>query len=209
MANHNAPARWTSQQAYAIAFVCLLLGLAIGYLARRSSAAGAPLAATPAVEQPLLNPEELAALANKEVQPLLQELKATPDDPALLRRIGDTYADRRQYVEAVKFYKPALKLRPADLEVRGDLAACYWYTGNAEAAIAEYELVLEQNPAHPATLYNMGMIRWESKRDYDGAVQAWERLLAANPNFPRKAQVQEFIAQAKQHSQGKQGMLPR
>ncbi|HEX6907785.1 MAG TPA: tetratricopeptide repeat protein, partial [Terriglobales bacterium] len=78
----------------------------------------------------------------------------------------------------------------------------YWYSGNADKAIAEFNQALKYNPTHPGTLFNMGVVKWQGKMDPAGAVQAWERLLQTNPNYQQKQQVLDLIAKAKQHAKG-------
>jgi len=41
--------------------------------------------------------------------------------------------------------------------------------------------------------------------DTQGAVEAWEQLLKQNPNHPRRADIEQMIARAKQHANLKPG----
>jgi len=34
---------------------------------------------------------------------------------------------------------------------------------------------------------NIGIIKWRGKKDVDGAVAAWEKVLQYHPDFPQKA----------------------
>jgi cytochrome c-type biogenesis protein CcmH/NrfG len=61
---------------------------------------------------------------------------------------------------------------------------------------------LKYRPNHPGTLFNLGVVRWQGKRDPKGAVQAWEELLQRNPDYQQKQQIQEYIARAKEHAKG-------
>ncbi len=40
-----------------------------------------------------------------------------------------------------------------------------------------------------------------SQGDREAAIAAWQKLLKTNPNHPKRAQVEELLAQAKQHSE--------
>jgi len=84
--------------------------------------------------------------------------------------------------------------------VRTDMGTAYWYTGNPDQAIAEFNRALKYNATHPGTLFNMGVVKWQGKMDPAGAVQAWEQLLQTNPNYQQKQQVLDLIAKAKQHA---------
>jgi tetratricopeptide (TPR) repeat protein len=210
MANDSKAASvWTSQQAYTMAVICLLLGGLAGYLLRGSSSpdlqdnpAAAANSGMPggAAQQP--TPEQLAQMADKQAEPLLQKLQSRPDDASLLTSIGNLYYDARQYDKAIEYYKKTLKVQPANVDVRSDMATCLWYKNDADAAIAEFEKSLKYNPQHASTLYNMGVVKWQGKGDPKGAVQAWEKLLQTNPNYENKARVMELIARARQHASG-------
>jgi cytochrome c-type biogenesis protein CcmH/NrfG len=80
------------------------------------------------------------------------------------------------------------------------MGTAYWYTGNADKAIAEMETSLKYQSGHPQSLFNLGWVRWQGKGDAKGAVEAWEKLLKANPNYPQKEQVEQYIAKAKEHA---------
>jgi tetratricopeptide (TPR) repeat protein len=85
------------------------------------------------------------------------------------------------------------------------MATAYWYTGNADAAIAEFKKSLSYEPNQANTLFNLGIVEWQGKMDIDKAVAAWQKLLDANPNYEHKDKVLELMAQAKKHSGVKPG----
>ncbi len=203
---------WTSKQAYTLAVICLLLGGAFGYLLRGSStadtnsAANAPASTSmPASTQQQPTPEQMAQMARKQAEPLLAQLKTRGNDPALLAQIGNVYYDAGQYDDAIGYYKQALKLDPKNVDVRSDMATCYWYKNDADTAIAEFQKSLAYNPSHASTLYNLGVVRWQGKGDPKGAVEAWQKLLDTNPNYENKARVMELISRARQHASGSMG----
>ena len=209
MSQDRTTAPWTSKQAYILAVICLVLGGVAGYLMRGSSSAdlsanpAAASSATPGAagaQQP--TPEQLAHMAEKQAEPLLQKLQSRPDDPELLSGVGNLYYDAQQYDKAIDYYKRLLKVQPANVDVRSDMATCLWYRNDADAAIAEFEKSLKYNPQHASTLYNLGVVKWQGKGDPKGAVQAWEKLLQSNPNYQNKARVMELISRAKQHALG-------
>ena len=212
MVNQDAATKnWNSKQAYTLAVICLLFGTAAGYLFRGSSAKDNPgSAATAAVgmpsgmgEQPQQpTPEQLAHMASKQAEPLLEQLKTHPTDAALLANVANIYYDAQQFDQAISYYQRSLTIRPENVEVRSDMATCYWYKNDTTTAIAEFEKSLNYNPKHASTLYNLGIVRWQGKGDPKGAVQAWQRLLDTNPNYENKARVLELIARARQHASG-------
>ena len=206
---------WTSVQAYTLAVVCLLLGIAGGWLIRGSQAAGpeAAVSSTPvaapgagssgAEAQP--SADQMKKMADTQAAPLLEKLKSDPNNGELLANIGNIYYDTQQYSTAIDYYQRALKSQPSNTGVRTDMATAYWYNGNADGAIVEFDKALRFEPNSPNALFNLGIVKWQGKMDVQGAVAAWQKLLATNPNYEGKEKVQQLIAQAKKHSEVKPG----
>ena len=213
---------WTPRQAVMVSFVCLTAGIAGGWSIRsaqnRAPAASgktavvtAPAAteATPAAPAstaaaPIAGPSQLKEMADTHAAPLLAQLQSNPQNPDMLASIGNVYYDAQQYPIAVEYYTRALKLKPSDAAVRTDMATAYWYMGNADSAIAEFNKALVYEPTNPNTLFNLGMVKWKGKMDASGAADAWKRLLAANPNYDGKDKVEQMLAELNKHPAGSQ-----
>lgn len=206
---------WTSAQAYGLAIVCLLLGIAVGYLLRRSNPAPASLTtARGAATQPAetapgtmaqVTPEQLKHMADKQAEPVLSQLKAKPNDPTLLAQAGNVYYDAQQFKDAIDYYTRALEGDPKNTDVRTDMATAFWYLGDADRALAEFDRVLRQEPTKGNALFNRGMVKWQGKMDVKGAVSDWETLLKADPNYRDRSKVEQMLAQAKKHLNVKPG----
>jgi len=205
---------WSPTQAFALAAVSLLLGVCGGWIVRRATAL-----ATPAPQQAVVAPvpvdapsplppsalgpmaalpsaDDLKKAADSEAAPLLEQLKSAPTDFGLLARVGNIYYDAKQYSQAIDYYERSLKLQPADTSVRTDLGTAYWYKGDVDTAITEFNNVLSQDPTKADTLFNLGIVKWQGKKDAKGAVAAWQKLLDTNPGYSNKDKVQQLIAQA-------------
>jgi cytochrome c-type biogenesis protein CcmH/NrfG len=217
--NSSTTGGFTTVQAYTLAVITLVIGIAVGYFARGSAspsvAPEAAQAAAPAApgaggmgmspaqlpgigsaqQQPAPSPEMLA----KAAEPLLAQLQSNPNDVDTVIKLGNLYYDSRSYPQAIQCYEKALAIQPMNADVRTDLGTAYWYTGDADKAIASFEKALAIRPNHPDTLFNLGIVRWQGKKDPKGAVVAWEKLLETNPNYAQKDQVQMLIGRAKMH----------
>lgn len=205
VANEN----WTGAQAFGIAIVCLLLGVAGGWFIKQTLAHWAvPVATVPAeVRTPTSTPlDSLPTAASpsqqqqqfaKQAAPLLAQLNADPNNAGLLETIADIYYDSQQYPTAIDYYQRCLNVQPSNTSVRTDMATAIWYTGNADGAITEFNKSLSYEPTKAATLFNLGIVLWQGKHDVAGAVAAWQKLLSANPNYENKEKVQQLIANAK------------
>jgi cytochrome c-type biogenesis protein CcmH/NrfG len=195
---------WTSVQAYLLAAVCLLLGVALGYLFHGSASPTAQAATPAATQQDSVlqkgqQADAQAALAQA-ASPLLDAVNKNPNDYDSLVKLGNVYYDAQQYPNAITYYERALAIHPENPDVRTDMGTAYWYAGNADKAISEMETSLKYQAGHPQSLFNLGWVRWQGKNDAKGAVEAWEKLLKANPSYPQKEQVEQYIAKAKEHA---------
>jgi len=186
----EAPYSWI---VYVIAatIVGLLMGYVLasqGHLATASGATASPVAAAPAATSPVV--DEAPLKAYREI------LERDPKNLAAATAAGNMLYDAHRYVEAIPFYQQAFALNPADINVSTDLGTALWYAGRADEALAQYDRSLAIAPAHPQTLFNVGIVKADGKHDYAGAIAAWEKLLAATPDYPNAANVRSLIADA-------------
>ena len=206
---------WTSTQAFALAAVSLVLGVCGGMLIRRASAraqtpqmaavpqqfqsTGASLPANFAATSTAASVQDLKKAADEQAVPLLEQLKADPNNAATLTNLGNIYYDAKQYLTAIQYYERSLKTQPADTSVRTDLGTAYWYNGDPDTAIAQFQKALSYEPNKADTLLNLGIVELQGKRDAKAAVAAWQQLLQANPGYQNKDKVLQLIADAQKH----------
>jgi cytochrome c-type biogenesis protein CcmH/NrfG len=193
---------------YLLAALCLIGGLVVGYAARGTRMPAAPpqhaLTASLPPGHPAMGAghmpslEELKRMADKQVAPLLEKLKADPNNTNLLLQVGAIYHATHQFKEAAAYYDRAVLSDPKNVSARTKLAASLYRSGDADAALAQLNQALAIDPKDANSLFNLGMVKWQGKQDAPGAVAAWKRLLNTNPQLPeeRKAMVQHLMAQA-------------
>ncbi len=205
---------WTSTQAYVLAIICLVIGVAVGYFVRGSASPAATAAASTASQAPSgmgsvnpnqVTPDQLKHMADKQVEPLLAQLKSNPNDAALLTQVGNVYYDTQLYQDATGYYEKALQSDPKNVNVRTDMGTAYFYMGDADRAISEFKKSLATDPKHGQTLFNLGMVEWQGKGDVNAAVAAWETLLKDVPDYPDRARVEQLVSKAKEHTKMKPG----
>ena len=214
---------WSSTQAYIMAVVCLVVGCAVGYLLRGSiggSSAPAPAAAAQQQGMPpagmggmggmggggqMPTPEQMKGMADKQAAPLLEQLKAKPNDPALIAQIGNMYYDAQVFPVAIDYYQKALAIDPKNDAVRTDMATAMFYNNDVDHAIGEFDRVLKDDPKNGNALFNRGIVKWQAKMDVNGAMADWEKLLKENPNYEQADKVKMYMAQAKKHANMKPG----
>lgn len=207
-------ALWTRERAALLAVICLMAGMGGGWLVRGLQAptdetrapAVAPLASS--VAQAPSQPDT-KAMADMQAAPLINQLKSDPNNADTLTSVGNIYYDAQQYAIAVDYYGRALKVKPANTSVRTDMGTAFWYMGNADAAIAEFDQALSYAPNNANTLFNRGLVKWQGKRDREGAIRDWKQLLATNPNYDQRDKVNQMLAQVQSQSAMAQGLMAK
>jgi cytochrome c-type biogenesis protein CcmH/NrfG len=204
----TAGSAWQGTQVYAMAVICLVVGLAIGYLFRGSQSPAQPAQPVAAVrpspapggmggtggQTPTL--DQMKQMADKKAEPLLEKLKSDPKNSDLLIQVGKIYLSTHQFKEAAAYYDKALQVDPKNVPVRTEMASCLYYNGDVDGAISQLQQSLHYDPKDANSLFNLGMIKWQGKQDSKGALAAWQQLLKSNPELSpeRKAKVQKLMA---------------
>lgn len=215
--SHSSSSEWRAGQVYVLAVVCLLIGLAVGYLFRGSrspappapaatqSAADAGAAAHAAMGQggmagqpPTL--DQMKQMADKKAEPLLAQLQADPKNTDVLVQLGNIYLATHQFKEASGYFAKAVEIKPKDVKIRTSLASTLYYRGDVDGALQQLTRATTDDPKDANSLFNLGMIRWKEKKDARGALSAWAQLLKSNPTLEpaKKAQVQRLMADVRQ-----------
>jgi cytochrome c-type biogenesis protein CcmH/NrfG len=196
---------WNNAQAYGMAIICLLLGIASGYLLHAPAlvspapyvsevVAPASTAATPQMP----SAADMKRTSDKQVAPLLADLEKHPIDADLLARIAHAYMVAQQFQSAQLYYEKSVAAKPKP-DTLNELAFVYVKLGDLDHAIRTLNQALTIDPKNPQVLYNLGYFEWKGKADPKAAIAAWQAFLKADPNSPKKAQVEQMLAQAKKH----------
>ncbi len=180
---------------YAVAMV--LVGALGGYVlstATQSAAAPTPAAgAGPAAAAAAPDAHVVDEVALKTYRDILTR---DPKNAQAAVSAGNMLYDAKRFEESIGFYQQAMAANGGDANISTDLGTALWYTGRTDAALAQYAVSLAIEPTHAQTLYNMGIVKSEGKRDYHGAVTAWQTLLANHPQYANAATVRTMIADA-------------
>ena len=179
---------------YAIA--TMMFGAIAGYIIAVQAGKGP---AASAVAPPAASAQSTAAavVSDSELNAYRDILARDPKNAQAAVKAGNILYDAQRYAEAVTFYQQAFALLPSDINVSTDLGTALWYSGRPDQALAQYEKSLAINASHAQTLFNMGIVKSDGKRDYAGAVATWETLLKTNPTYPDTAKVRSLVANAR------------
>jgi tetratricopeptide (TPR) repeat protein len=157
----------------------------------------------PILEPAVSNPSVSAALpenhppidALNRADTLLQMIQKDPRNADLRIQLGNAYYDASLYNEAVRAYEEGIAIKPQGPAVETDLATCYHYLGQDDKALQTLDRVLQEHPGFAQALFNKGVILETTRNDTAGAVAAWQELLRSNPDYPKKAELEQKIAQ--------------
>lgn len=208
-------------QVYGMAALCLVAGLAIGYLLRDSQSPALPTQPAAFPAQPPAHPTqpapsapvpsatggamgakrmptlaEMKQMADRQAAPLLEKLRSDPNNSALLVQVGAIYHTSHQFQEAAVYYGRAVAADPRNVANRTKLASSLYRGGDVDGAISQLNQALSYDPKDANSLFDLGMIRLQGKQDGKGALAAWQQLLKSNPQLSpeRKATVQKLMA---------------
>jgi len=192
-----------------------LLALAVGFFGGvmfavlKSDTAAVPVAGrpqTPAPQAQAASPARPNMIASLE-----DETAKNPQNTKAWIQLGNEYFDSSQHEKAIWAYRKALELNPNDANVWTDLGVMYRRSGKPQDAIQAFDKAIEVDPKHEPSRLNKGIVLLHDMQDFDGAIAAWEGLLAVNPiaMAPTGRSVDEMIQQMKKQKgqmrdQGKQ-----
>jgi cytochrome c-type biogenesis protein CcmH/NrfG len=206
-ANDRQPKLWSNSQTYIMAAICLILGFGIGYLVRTPadpSSIAVTATSTPSQPAPsamsgaVPSAQDMKRMADKQVAPMLAELQKNPNDAELLAKIGRAYLAAQQYQNAKQYYEQSIALKAAP-ETLNELSFVDYSLGDVDKAIGTLNHAIKLDPKDSRLLFNLGMFEWHGKSDPKAAIAAWQTMLKVNPKDPKRAQVEQMIAQARQH----------
>jgi len=171
----------------------LVAGLG-GYIVAVENGRSAPPAASSASAPSV---PSVAPVSETQLAAYREILARDPKNAQAAISAGNLLYDAQRYPEAIAFYQQAFALNPGDINVSTDLGTALWYAGRADESLAQYQKSLALNATHGQTLFNVGIVRADGKRDYDGAIASWEELLRTNPSYPESAKVRSLIGDAR------------
>jgi len=179
-----------------------LLALAVGFfggvmfaLVKSDSAAvpGTPQARAPQAQ--VATPARANMIASLE-----DETAKNPQNTNAWVQLGNEYFDASEHDKAIWAYRKALDLDPNNANVWTDMAIMYRRSGKPKEALQAFDKAIEVDPKHEPSRLNKGIVLLHDMQDLDGAIAAWEGLLAINPiaMAPTGRSVDEMIQQMKQ-----------
>ena len=106
-----------------------------------------------------------------------------PDNLQAWIQLGNLYFDNGFYEKAVIAYEKAVELDPRNPDVLTDIGVVYRRTSRPHKAVQFFDRAIAVDPSHETSRFNKGIVLMHDLQDRDGALKAWEALLAINPVF--------------------------
>jgi cytochrome c-type biogenesis protein CcmH/NrfG len=194
-------------------WLAILLALAVGFFAGvmfaifksdNTAVPGQPQVQAPQAQAPQTqapDPGRLSMIAGLE-----EETRANPTNAKAWIELGNSYFDTGQHEKAIQAYRKSLELDPNNANVWTDMGVMYRRSGNPQEAINAFDRAMQVDPRHEVSRMNKGIVLLHDMNDLDGAIKAWEELLAVNPvaMSPTGQSIDQMIQQMKKQ-RGQQG----
>jgi cytochrome c-type biogenesis protein CcmH/NrfG len=166
-----------------VALIALVVGFLGGifYSALQSGPTGSILT-TSAPPQQQQQPPGFTREQASNILRLEQEVAANPTNVEAWTQLGHVYFDTNNPAKAISAYEKSLELRPNDPNVLTDLGTMYRRNGQPDKALTSFDRAIAVDPRHEQSRFNKGIVLRYDMNDREGAVKAWEELLAINPN---------------------------
>ena len=178
----------------------ILFGVIVGYILgagqAQPGASGAAAPAAQAATAPAAGPAT-AIVTDAELQAYKDILARDPKNVKAATDLGNRLYDAGRFAEAIPYYQQAHALDPRNVGVSTDLGTALYYAGRPDEALVQLERSLQADPTHAQTLFNIGIVKRDGKKDGQGAIAAWQRLLEVAPDYPEAARVRSLIAETK------------
>ena len=178
----------------------ILFGVIVGYiLGAGQGQPGGQVTAAPAAAQEATAPaaQATAVVSDAELQAYRDILARDPKNVKAATDLANRLYDAGRFAESIPYYQQAHALDPKNVGVSTDLGTALYYAGRPDEALVQLEQSLAVDPTHAQTLFNIGIVKRDGKRDNKGAVEAWRRLLEIAPDYPDAARVRSLIAETK------------
>ena len=182
-----------------VSLLCLAVGFFGGVVFavfKSDSPAPAPSAPVQMGTQSPAGSDRIAALKS--------QVEANPGNAGAWTELGNAYFDSDQFEASIDAYRKSLELNPNNANVWTDMGVMYRRSGQPQEAIKAFDQAIAVDPKHEISRMNKGIVLLHDLNDADGAIKAWEGLLAVNPIAvaPNGISIDQMVTQLKKQQTG-------
>ena len=165
-----------------IACITLAAGFLMGVVfSAYKSPKGLPVKSSMPVSQPAAD-RDLSGETAAQIFKLEQQTAQNPENADIWTQLGNLYFDTDNFEKAINAYQKSLALRPDKANVWTDLGIMYRRSGKPAEAVKAFDKAIKVDPRHQNSRFNKGIVLMHEMNDIPSAVEAWEGLVAINPN---------------------------
>ncbi len=192
----------SKQNVILISAVSLLIGFILGAVVAilKTQPMVAPTPASMVSPAPE-GSEKNRAEYEEEIRTAKSILSKDPRNLEALITLGNAYFDTDRYQEAIDAYSKALEIDPKNADVRTDMGIMYRKLGQFDKAVQAFLQAAQDQPLHVNSRFNLGVVLKYDKKDYPGAIKAWEEFLKLeailDPDDQRPIMVRQEIESMK------------
>jgi cytochrome c-type biogenesis protein CcmH/NrfG len=145
-----------------------------------------------------------APASSDRIAALKRQAEANPGNANAWTELGNAYFDSNQIQASINAYRKSLELDPKNPNVWTDMGVMYRRGGKPEEAIKAFDQAIAVDPTHEASRMNKGIVLLHDLNDPNGAIKAWEGLLAVNPIVvaPNGISIDQMVTQLKKQHAG-------
>lgn len=180
---------------YGVAALAFAAGLLVGVLLTLYKTGGPPPA-------DLHNHAEqkTSAVFSDQIAALESKTSRNPGDIEGWIQLGNLYFDSDLPEKSIAAYEKALALNPDNADVLTDQGVMFRKVGKFDKAVQNFDKAVGADPRHEIARFNKGIVLMHDLNNPEGAVQAWEELLAVNPlaMAPNGMSIDEMLKKMKQ-----------
>jgi len=108
---------------------------------------------------------------------------------------GKQAFERQEFPKAIESFKKVLEADPNQPEAHSYMGFILMQAGHGDGAMMAFEKALSRAPNFPMALWGKGMVLYQDKKDFAGAREIFERLLAMVPPGEERNEITKVLAE--------------
>jgi tetratricopeptide (TPR) repeat protein len=116
-----------------------------------------------------------------------------PGNLEVNNNLGKLYLTKELYAQAIDFFRKALDRKTDTPDIRFNLATAYVKTNQKDLAKTVLQDLIKLAPKYWDAYYLLGGVLYDLG-DADSGKKVYQDLLAKDPSYPKKAEIQAIVS---------------